>query len=110
MRIVCDTNILLRAFVTPGGSAAELLATIASEHVLVMSPYLLAELLEVLRRPKIRALHGLDEQGIRRIISRVYKLSAMITHPVARMCFAHWIDTFMNKPLSTFVHYTECAL
>jgi putative PIN family toxin of toxin-antitoxin system len=66
---------------TPVGPAAELLGKIASEHVLVTSPYLLAELLEVLRRPKIRALHGLDERGIRRIISRVFKLSAMITLP-----------------------------
>jgi predicted nucleic acid-binding protein len=82
MRIMCDTNILLRAFLTPAGAAAELLKTIARKHVLVTSAFQLAELLEVLRRPKLCALHSRDERGIRHIVSGVYKLSAVV--PLAR--------------------------
>jgi predicted nucleic acid-binding protein len=39
--------------------------------------YQLTELLDVLRRPKIRALHGRNEGGIRRVIGSIYKLSAV---------------------------------
>src|SRR5437868_1463435 len=81
MRIMCDTNVLLRAFLTPAGAAAELLKKIASDHLLVTSVFQLAELLDVLRRPKIRALHGRDERGIRRVISSIYKLSVVVPLP-----------------------------
>ena len=81
MRIMCDTNVLLRAFLTPAGAAAELLKKIAGEHLLVTSVYQLAELLDVLRRPQIRALHGRDEGGIRRVVSGVYKLAVVVPLP-----------------------------
>jgi uncharacterized protein len=81
MRIMCDTNVLLRAFLTPTGAAAELLQRIATEHLLITSLFQLAELLQVLRRPKIRAQHGLDEQGIRRVITRIYQLAIVVPLP-----------------------------
>src|ERR1051326_4968808 len=81
MRIMCDTNVLVRAFLTPGGAAAELLKAIRQNHLLVSSQFQLTELLDVLRRPKIRALHGRNEQGIRRIIGSIYKLSAVLPRP-----------------------------
>src|SRR4051794_34714919 len=49
-------------------------------HLLASAP-LLAEVLEVLRRPKIQALHGLDEQGIRRFIKALYKAAVIIEVP-----------------------------
>ena len=58
-----------------------MLKRIASEHLLVTSQFQLAELLEVIRRPQFRALHGRDEQGIRRVISRVYKLAVVVPLP-----------------------------
>ncbi|HJT33546.1 MAG TPA: putative toxin-antitoxin system toxin component, PIN family [Pirellulales bacterium] len=79
MKMVCDTNVLLRAAINPNGLAAELLKWIRRDHVLVTSQPLLAELLLVLRRPRIRALHGRDEHGIRRFLSSLYKV-AMIVH------------------------------
>jgi predicted nucleic acid-binding protein len=57
MRIVCDTNVLVRAALHPSGLAAELLHLIHRDHVSLTSTPLLAELLEVLRRDHIRALH-----------------------------------------------------
>ena len=48
---------------------------------------LLEEVLQVLRRPKIQALHRLDEQGIRRFVKALYK-AALIVHvpqPIPRV-------------------------
>src|SRR5438477_5627970 len=81
MRVMCDTNVLVRAILTPQGAAAELLDRLAQGHLLVTSAYQLTELLDVLRRPRIRALHRRDEHGIRRAIGRVYKLSAVVLLP-----------------------------
>jgi len=50
MRIVCDTNVLLRAALNPNGMAAELLRRIRTSHTLVSSHAILAKLLAVLRR------------------------------------------------------------
>lgn len=81
MRIMCDTNVLVRAVLTPGGAASELLRLVAAEHVLITSAAQLSELLDVLRRPAIRALHQLDERGVRRFIARLYKASAVVPLP-----------------------------
>jgi len=81
MRVLCDTNVLVRAFISPHGPAAELLTTIATEHLLIVSLPVLSELYEVLRRPKIRRLHGLSEAGIRRAVSRLYKLACAVSLP-----------------------------
>jgi putative PIN family toxin of toxin-antitoxin system len=59
----------------------ELLKSIRASHVLVASLPLLAEVLEVLRRPKIQKLHGQDDRGIRRFISALYKAAAIVVVP-----------------------------
>lgn len=81
MRIVCDTNVLVRAIISPAGPAAELLGVIAREHSLVTSLYVLDELYDVLRRPQISRLHGLDIRRVQRVISRFYKLAAVAPLP-----------------------------
>jgi putative PIN family toxin of toxin-antitoxin system len=78
---MCDTNILVRAVISPYGAAAELVRIVAKDHSLVTSSYVLAELLDVLRRPRIRQLHKLRDVKIRRVISRFYKLSAHVSLP-----------------------------
>jgi putative PIN family toxin of toxin-antitoxin system len=64
MRIVLDSNILVRA--TPGkdGSAAVLRAAIRQPNVLLLSPFLLLELSRVLRYERVRLLHGLNDDQI----------------------------------------------
>ena len=81
MRVMCDTNVLVRAILSPSGAAAELLRRIAGEHVLISSSFQLAELLDVLRRPKIKTLHGRDEHQIRRVVSNFYKLAVVVPLP-----------------------------
>jgi putative PIN family toxin of toxin-antitoxin system len=54
-RAVLDTNVLVSALVSPGGPSAGLLLELrAGAFELVVSPMLLAELGEVLRRDKFR--------------------------------------------------------
>jgi uncharacterized protein len=54
-RAVLDTNVLVSALISPGGPSAQLLLELrAGAFELVVSPMLLAELGEVLRREKFR--------------------------------------------------------
>jgi uncharacterized protein len=54
-RAVLDTNVLVSALISPGGASAQLLIEFrAGAFELVVSPRLLAELREVLLRPKFR--------------------------------------------------------
>jgi uncharacterized protein len=78
---MCDTNVLLRAAISPAGPVGELLRILAEDHVLVSSAHHLSELLEVLRRPRVLRFHGLDDQKIQRYISRLYKMSVIARLP-----------------------------
>lgn len=74
MRIVLDTNILVRAFVSSDGLAYDLVQTLlASEHVLVISNEMLAELTRVLRYSRLQAEHCEDEEA-------VYDFAGLIRH------------------------------
>ena len=54
-RAVLDTNVLVAALISPGGGSARLLLELRSgAFELIVSPLLLAELHEVLRRDKFR--------------------------------------------------------
>jgi len=54
-RAVLDTNVLVSALISPAGASARLLIEFrAGALELVVSPLLLAELREILRRPKFR--------------------------------------------------------
>lgn len=66
MRIVLDTNLLVRAAITPGGLAHEILRLIEADadRILILSPYLLSEVADVLRRDRIRARWPLTDEEI----------------------------------------------
>lgn len=67
MKILLDTNLLVRAAISPQGSAREILRCIEAgeRHVLVVFPYLFGELADVLRRDRIRARFPLTEDDLR---------------------------------------------
>jgi putative PIN family toxin of toxin-antitoxin system len=66
MRVLFDTNLLVRAAITPDGLARRLLRRIEREedHVLIVSSHLLTEVADVLRRPRIRARWPLSDEDI----------------------------------------------
>jgi uncharacterized protein len=65
MRLVLDTNVLVRS--TPasqGGPAREAIERIIGTHILLVSPPLMLELADVMRRPRLRDALGLSEDEI----------------------------------------------
>ena len=66
MRILLDTNLLVRAAITPDGLARKLLRHIeqSQDHVLIVSSNLLTEVADVLRRPRIQARWHLSDEDI----------------------------------------------
>jgi putative PIN family toxin of toxin-antitoxin system len=67
MRILLDTNILVRANPKAGGSARAILLTIARspDHTLLLSPFLLEEVERVLAYPRLQELWPLTPDEIR---------------------------------------------
>ena len=65
MRIVVDSNLLIRAFVRPDGLAGGLLlAIIEKGHNLLISNEILLEVARVLRSTRMIKLHGKDEGAV----------------------------------------------
>ena len=65
MRIVLDSSILVRAFVTSNGLAHELLlAILAGDHSVILSDEMLFEGARVLRSPRPMVVHGQCEEAI----------------------------------------------
>ena len=82
MRIVIDTNILARGSRGGTGLAAEVMRHISvPPHVLIGSPFLLSELARVLRYPRMRKLHGLDDAEIDAYVHAVQSAALMVDLP-----------------------------
>lgn len=65
MRIVLDTNVLVRTNARAIGPAHELLLEIlAGDHVILLSPFLAEEVKRVLGYPRVRALWKLTDSDI----------------------------------------------
>ena len=65
MRVMLDTNVLLSALLFPGDTMSKLMHKITTEHQLVLSSYVVNELLEVTRRKfpdKVTAIDTLLSQ------------------------------------------------
>ena len=65
MRIVLDSNVLVRAVISPTGPAAAVHALIQPpDHLLVTSAELLRDVSDALRYANVRALHQLNDREI----------------------------------------------
>jgi putative PIN family toxin of toxin-antitoxin system len=65
VRIVLDSNVLVRSFSGPGGLANEVLHKVLSNnHRLILSSEMLAEVTRVLRYPRMMTIHGQDEEAV----------------------------------------------
>jgi putative PIN family toxin of toxin-antitoxin system len=66
VRILLDTNILVRAAITPNGLARKIVDRIRADekHVLVISAYILTEIADVLNRPRMRSRWPLSTKDI----------------------------------------------
>ena len=72
MRVVVDTNILVRALIKPQGTVGPVLLRLRQgEYTLLYALPLLEELVDVLKRPRIRKKYGLSEQDIQTAVSLI---------------------------------------
>jgi putative PIN family toxin of toxin-antitoxin system len=80
LRAVPDTNVLITAAIKPAGLCRELLdAAIAGQWQPVVSPLLLSELEDVLRRPKFGA--KITDATIQEFIAGLAAISEIATDP-----------------------------
>jgi len=92
MRVVLDTNILARSAYSSTGPAAELLERIReSDHVLIISSFILSELDRVLRYPRLARFHGLSDDEIARYVTDIEAASLVLesVEHIAETVVAH---------------------
>jgi uncharacterized protein len=87
MRIVLDTNILVRAAADEAGLAGRLLGGIvAGPHVLISSAYILSEVARVLVYPRLQARWCLDRDQIAEFETRLAAVAEIVrTVPIPRI-------------------------
>ncbi len=81
MRAVLDTNILARAAASPSGPAGELFERIATDHVLLVSSELLAELSEVLGYEWVRRVNRRSDLDIVEFVGSVEAGAVLVPLP-----------------------------
>ena len=79
MKIVLDTNILVRANIKAQGPAREILGRITSgDHILVISPFLLREVERALSYPRLQKLWRLSPNDIQEHVQFLEKVSEVV--------------------------------
>ena len=79
IRAVLDSNILARAAKRSNGPAREVLSGIRSHpHCLVVSPFILNELERVLNYPRVRNMHGLNQEEIQAYLAELYGTAEVV--------------------------------
>jgi putative PIN family toxin of toxin-antitoxin system len=79
VRIVLDTNILVRAAGNDQGLAGQLLGEIISgPHTLVISPYILSEIARVLSYPRLQARWQLSQMAIAEFIKSMGDVAEIV--------------------------------
>ena len=79
MRIVFDTNILVRAFASPNGSASKTLeAALTGIHTFLLSSDILREVTRVVRKPDMMLLHRKTEDDVYGFATRLQRTAEMV--------------------------------
>ena len=85
VKIVLDTNIIVRAVASPSGLASELLRrTIREWNLLCTSNFMLAELDRVLRYLRFRKIHGLSDTEIEDFVRSIQQVALVIDVEAAK--------------------------
>jgi putative PIN family toxin of toxin-antitoxin system len=79
MRIVLDSNILVRAAWKADGLASRLLRNVLEgPHRLIVSPFILGEVARVLAYPRIQSRWGLSEERIQGHVNRLAAVAEIV--------------------------------
>src|ERR1019366_8805701 len=84
MRIVLDSNILVRAAWKADGLASRLLRSVLEgPHRLIVSPFILGEVARVLAYPRIQARWGLSEERIQEYVNHLGAVAEIVHTAIA---------------------------
>jgi putative PIN family toxin of toxin-antitoxin system len=85
IRAVIDTNLIISALLKPTGTVGAVLGRLREgEYEIVLSEPLLAELVDVLNRPRIKDKYGIDPDDIE-IVLALLLLRGISVEPVERI-------------------------
>ena len=102
MRVVLDSNILVRALIIPHGSVGPVILHLRQGHYTLLYAWsLLEELVDVLNRPRIRVKYNLSEQDIHTVVSLILLRGEAVTiiEPI-RACRDPKDDKFLEVAVS----------
>lgn len=84
MRFTLDSNILVRAVVSPRGPALRVLDTILAAHTLVLSRFILDEVQRVLLYPRLRQRYHVALDEATRFIANLADAAHMVEPVIVR--------------------------
>ena len=84
MRVVLDTVIYVRALINPKGRWGRLVLEIARQHMLITSPEIVREVIEVLHRQEVRDKLSLLEHSVRIEVILATLQEAEVVEPAGR--------------------------
>lgn len=80
MRVVVDTNVIVRAVIKPTGAVGSVLLHLRQgDYTLLYAQPLLEELVDVLNRPRIRDKYRLTQRDIQTVVSLVLLRGEAVT-------------------------------
>jgi len=78
VRLTLDSNVLVRAVISPRGPALRLLGIVLGEHILVLSRFILDEVERVLLYPRIRARYRITPEEAARFVGSLAHVSHLV--------------------------------
>src|SRR5438132_5766845 len=80
MRVLLDSNLLVRAVISPDGAANAIIEAIeqGSAHTLLVSEHLRDEVADVLRRDRMRDRWRVTEASVRAFVKRLDQISEAV--------------------------------
>ena len=84
MRVTLDSNIVVRAVISPQGPALRLLDIILSTHILVLSRFILDEVERVLLYPRLQARYRIMASEAARFTGKLADVAHMVEPLIVR--------------------------
>jgi uncharacterized protein len=84
LRFTFDSNVLVRAIISPYGPARRLLYIVRTDHILVLSPFILNEVERVLLYPRIRSRYRITAGEAVRLVRDLAKAAHLVEPLILR--------------------------
>ncbi len=81
LKVTVDTNVIISALLKKDSVPAKAMSYVLNNCQLYISRYILDELEEVLKRPKIRLVVGWDNNRIKRYLAGLEEVGILVKHP-----------------------------